>query len=74
MYPKEVNLFDKQSIDKSNITIHKYRELAPIKNRMEFFDTQLKVIFTDAHDKNNCVEFVFDNYIKDKFRDKKSKL
>jgi len=57
MYPKEVNLSDRQKIDKSDITILKYREMTRIKNRIEHWDTQMKIIFTDAHGKDNCVEF-----------------
>lgn len=65
MYPKEVNLLHKQKIDKSDITILKYREIAQIKNRTEYWtDTQVKIIFTDAHGKDNCVEFSSPGYSK----------
>ncbi|XP_025263359.1 nucleoside diphosphate-linked moiety X motif 19 isoform X2 [Camponotus floridanus] len=64
MYPKEVNLLHKQKIDKSDITIHKYREMTRIKNRIEYRDTQIKIIFTDSHGKDNCVEFSSLSYSK----------
>lgn len=62
MYPKEVNLSDRQKIDKSDITILQYREMTRIKNRTEHWDTQMKIIFTDAHGKDNCVEFSNPDY------------
>jgi len=47
MYPKEVNLLERQTIDKSNITIAEYREMTPIRNRIEFHKTEMKVIVSD---------------------------
>lgn len=57
MYPKKVSLVDEQQIDKSDITIQECREMTPIKNRTEFCNTQIKVIFTDVHGKDNYMEF-----------------
>lgn len=75
MYPKEVSLLDKQIIDKLDITIDEYRKMTPIKNRLEFWNTQIKIIFTDEHGKDNYVEFSMPNYTKDiKHKDIKNKL
>jgi len=47
MYPKEVELLEKQSIDRSDVTMDEFGKITPIKNRTEFHDTQTNVIFTD---------------------------
>lgn len=47
MYPKEVSLTDKRIIDRSDITIDEFREITPVKNRVEFHDTQQKVVYSD---------------------------
>lgn len=62
MYPKEVSLSKKLQIDKSDVTIHKYREMAPIKNRMEYWDKRVKIIITDVDGKDNHVEFSLFDY------------
>lgn len=72
MYPKGVSLSEKLQIDKSDITIHKYREMTPIKNRMEYWDTQIKIIFTDVHGEDNYMEFSISDY--DAVKNIKNKL
>ncbi|EZA57441.1 hypothetical protein DMN91_008749 [Ooceraea biroi] len=48
VYPKEVNLLEKQIIiDKSDVTIDEYREMTPMKNRLEFHDMGIKVVVSD---------------------------
>lgn len=74
MYSKEVSLSDKQLIDKSDITIHEYRMMTPIKNRIELWNTQIKIIFTDVHGKDNYVEFPMPGYTKQAHTDIKNKL
>jgi len=48
MYPKEVELSEKQLIDRSDVTVDEFEKITPIKNRTEFHGTQVNVIFTDA--------------------------
>lgn len=72
MYPKEVNLLNQNQIDKSDITRYEYREMTPIKNRMEFWTTHVNIIFTDIHGKDNYVEISMPGYRKD--GDTKNKL
>ncbi|KAM0726153.1 Acyl-coenzyme A diphosphatase NUDT19 [Formica fusca] len=74
MYPKDVNLLDEQQIDKPDITRYEYREMTPIKNRMEYWVTHIKVIFTDIHGKDNYVEISMPGYRKDSHGDTKNKL
>ncbi|XP_029044493.1 acyl-coenzyme A diphosphatase NUDT19-like [Osmia bicornis bicornis] len=50
MYPKDVSLIDEQIINKSDITIREFREISPTKNRMEFFNLQVKELFVQNFD------------------------
>ncbi|KAL6423889.1 hypothetical protein ACFW04_010371 [Cataglyphis niger] len=74
MYPKEVNLLDQNQIDKSDITRYEYREMTPIKNRMEYWTTHVKIIFTDIHGKDNYVKISMPGFRKDAHGDVKNKL
>lgn len=74
MYPEEVSLFDKQIIDKSDITVDEYRKMTPIKNRVEFWNTQVKIIFTDEHGKDSYIEVSMPGYTKHAHKDIKNKL
>ncbi|XP_017875243.1 nucleoside diphosphate-linked moiety X motif 19-like [Ceratina calcarata] len=44
MYPKHVNLLEKQVINKTDITIRELRDISPVKNRMEYSNLQVKEI------------------------------
>lgn len=55
MYPEQVDLFEKQLIDKSDITMDEFDKLSPIKNRTHFLDTHVNVIFTDNGEDNRVV-------------------
>ena len=44
MYPKQVSLTEKNVIDKSTMTISEFRDETPIKNRLEFFDLEVKKV------------------------------
>ncbi|OAD61036.1 Nucleoside diphosphate-linked moiety X motif 19, mitochondrial, partial [Eufriesea mexicana] len=50
MYPKQVNLIDKQIINRTDITIREFRDISPIKNRMEYFNLQVKELFVQNCD------------------------
>ncbi|XP_060823695.1 acyl-coenzyme A diphosphatase NUDT19-like [Bombus pascuorum] len=50
MYPNKVNLLDKQIIDRTDITISEFRDISPIKNRMEFFNLQVKELYVQNFD------------------------
>lgn len=50
MYPNKVNLIDKQIIDRTDITISEFRDISPIKNRMEFFNLQVKELYVQNFD------------------------
>ncbi|XP_012522200.1 nucleoside diphosphate-linked moiety X motif 19-like [Monomorium pharaonis] len=63
MYPKKVELFEKQTIDKSDITTEEFQKISPFKNRTEFLDTQINVIFTD-NGEDNRVSFPLPGYSK----------
>lgn len=63
MYPKEVSLLEKQLIDKSDITIDEFNRITPIKNRTEFLESKVNIIFTD-NDEDNCVVFPMPGYSK----------
>ncbi|XP_018374228.1 PREDICTED: nucleoside diphosphate-linked moiety X motif 19-like [Trachymyrmex cornetzi] len=56
MYPKEVELYEKQVIDKSDITTDEFERITLTKNRVVFLDTQVNMIFTD-NGKDNRVVF-----------------
>jgi len=47
MYPNEVSLLEKQVIDKSDITIDEFRKMTPLKNRIEFCGSQIRVVSSD---------------------------
>jgi len=47
MYPKEVNLLEEQVIDKSDMTIAEHRKMTPIRHRIEFGQTGVKVLMPD---------------------------
>lgn len=63
MYPKEVSLVEKQSIDKTDITMDEFDRISPIKNRTQFLDSKINVIFTD-NDGDNHVIFPMPGYFK----------
>ena len=44
MYPKHVSLFDIQVIDRTDITVQEFREMSPVKNRVEFFSLEVNEI------------------------------
>lgn len=50
MYPNQVNFLDKQIINRNDITIHEFRAISPIKNRMEFFNIQVKELYVQNFD------------------------
>lgn len=50
MYPKHVNLLDKQVIDKTGITIREFRDISAVTNRMEFFNLQVKELYVQNFD------------------------
>ncbi|XP_015428595.1 PREDICTED: nucleoside diphosphate-linked moiety X motif 19-like [Dufourea novaeangliae] len=50
MYPEHANLFDKQVIDRTDITIEQFREMSPVKNRVEFFNLEVKRLFVQNFD------------------------
>ncbi|KAG5333506.1 NUD19 protein, partial [Acromyrmex charruanus] len=55
MYPKEIELYEQQVIDKSDITVDEFEKITLIKNRMAILDTQVNVIFTDNGKDNRIV-------------------
>lgn len=57
MYPREVSLLEDQPIDKSDITLAEFERITPIKNRSEFRDTQIHVVFTDESGEESRVVF-----------------
>ncbi|CAL7950636.1 unnamed protein product [Xylocopa violacea] len=50
MYPEQVNLIGTQIIDRTDITQHEFRDMSPVKNRMEFLDFQVKEIYIQNFD------------------------
>ncbi|XP_076624735.1 acyl-coenzyme A diphosphatase NUDT19 [Colletes latitarsis] len=50
MYPKHAHLFDEQIIDRTDITISEFRDISPIKNRMELFNLEVKELFVQNFD------------------------
>ncbi|XP_076240849.1 acyl-coenzyme A diphosphatase NUDT19 [Calliopsis andreniformis] len=50
MYPKQVSLFDKQVIDRSDITISKFRDMSPVKNRLEDFNLEVMELYIQNFD------------------------
>lgn len=72
MYPKEVNLLEKQLIDKSDITIHEMEKISPVKNRIEVLDTEINIIFTDNGEDNRVV-FPLPGYSKRAYRSEETK-
>lgn len=65
MYPKEVNLLEKQVVDKSDITIDEFHKITPVKNRTTFSDNMINIIFTDnASGEDTLVTFPLPGYSK----------
>lgn len=50
MYPDKVNLLEKQIINRTDITIAEFRDISPIKNRIEFFNLQVKKFYVQNFD------------------------
>lgn len=50
MYPKQVSLFDIQVINRTDVTIHEFREMSPVKNRVEFFNLEVNEICVENLD------------------------
>lgn len=71
MYPKEVNL-EKQSIDKSDITVLEFERITPVKNRLVYLDTQINIIFTDNGEDNRVV-FPLSEYSKKAYGSEETK-
>lgn len=53
LYPEKISLTDKFELDKSNISINEYRNLASVKNRMEFYEFQVQRIVSDNYQSND---------------------
>lgn len=65
MYPKEVNLLEKQVVDRSDITVDEFHKITPVKNRTTFSDTMINIIFTDnASGEDTRVTFPLPGYSK----------
>lgn len=45
MYPKCPSLFNKEVIDKTDITIGEFRDMSSVKNRVELFNLEVKELF-----------------------------
>ncbi|XP_024945312.1 nucleoside diphosphate-linked moiety X motif 19 isoform X2 [Cephus cinctus] len=52
MYPDSVSLMEKQIIDHSNMTILEFRNVSLMKNRLEFYDLEVKKIVAN-HDSDD---------------------
>lgn len=50
MYPDKVNLLEKQIINRTDITISEFRDISPIKNRIEHFNLQVKEFYVQNFD------------------------
>ncbi|XP_033330288.2 acyl-coenzyme A diphosphatase NUDT19 isoform X1 [Megalopta genalis] len=50
MYPKQANLFEEQIINRENITIEQFQEISPIKNRVEFYNCEIRKLFVQNFD------------------------
>ncbi|XP_046832947.1 acyl-coenzyme A diphosphatase NUDT19 [Vespa crabro] len=50
MYPKNPSLTEKQIIDKTNMTIAEFEEISTIKNRIIFFDLEVKKVIVHNFD------------------------
>lgn len=65
MYPKNPSLTEKQIIDKTNMTIAEFEEISPVKNRIIFFDLEVKKVIvhnfdsTEGHIAPMPVEIVY---------------
>lgn len=70
MYPDKVSFFEKQTIDKSNLTMDEFRKIAPIKNRLEFHGSQLKSVFSDNVHNQNTHTVVQASYEKPEMKNK----
>lgn len=74
MYPKEVNLVEKQLVDRSDITINELHKISPVKNRITFIDGQVNVIFTDnANGEDSHVIFSLPRYSKTMYENQEIK-
>ncbi|XP_018338289.1 PREDICTED: nucleoside diphosphate-linked moiety X motif 19-like [Trachymyrmex septentrionalis] len=73
MYPKEIELYEQQIIDKSDITVDEFEKITLIKNRIIFLDTQVNIIFTD-NGKDNRVVFPRPGYHSNRNVESKNKL
>ncbi|KAL0108484.1 hypothetical protein PUN28_015196 [Cardiocondyla obscurior] len=71
MYPDEASLVEKQLIDRSDITMSDFQKITAVKNRAEFHDSKVDVIFTD-NGEDNCVAFPIPGYSKVAYGDKKT--
>lgn len=63
MYPKEVDLMESRLIDKSDITMDEFNRITPVKNRTEFLNTKINVVFTE-NGQDNRVAFPLPGYSK----------
>lgn len=63
MYPKKVELVEKQIIDKTDITIKEFQKISPVKNRVEFLDMQA-IYIDNVSGKESCVSFSMPRYSK----------
>ncbi|XP_011873185.1 PREDICTED: nucleoside diphosphate-linked moiety X motif 19, mitochondrial [Vollenhovia emeryi] len=64
MYPRELSLLEKKDIDMSDITMGEFERRTAVKNRLEFLDTHVNVIFTGEDGKDERVEFSMPGYFK----------
>ncbi|CAK9812563.1 Acyl-coenzyme A diphosphatase NUDT19 [Anthophora plagiata] len=53
MYPKKVHLLEKQIIDRTDITIQEFRDISPVKNRMEYFNLQVNELYAQNFDSSD---------------------
>lgn len=63
MYPKEVDLVEEQMIDKTDITMDEFNRITPVKNRTEFLNTKINIVFTEDG-QDNRVAFPLPGYSK----------
>lgn len=50
LYPKHVSFIEKNILDKSTMTINELRNDSTIKNRLEFYDLEIKKIIVHNHE------------------------
>lgn len=46
-YPEAVSLTEKLELDRSNMTISEFRNLASVKNRLEFYELEVKRVVSE---------------------------